>query len=154
MREEPHVELGVARRVHHRQGYVAQCSCQGTERVVRGGPPVTLIPRASLSVGAIACVVTARYLWGLPLHRITTVLKQYGARVSDGTLVARFTAREPRLQPLYDGKHSVYAPEGGAAAVESALDASGLLCVPGGVAGGLGRGGRVKGREAVFAAVL
>ena len=100
--EELHVELLASRRVHHRKCYVANCSCQGTKRIVRGEPPVKLIPRASLSVGTIAFVATARYMWGLPLHRITTILRQCGARVPDGTLVGAFEAIQPLLQPLYD----------------------------------------------------
>ncbi len=100
--EELHVEIVVSRRVHHRKCYVATCACPETKRIVRAEPPVKLIPRGSLSVGAIAFVATARYMWGLPLHRITTILRQCGAQVPDGTLVGIFKASQPLLQSLYD----------------------------------------------------
>ena len=100
--EELDVELVVRRLVHHRRSYVAACACPGTERIIRGAAPPKLIPRGSLSVGTIASVVTARYMWGLPLHRITTILRQHGARVPDGTLVGVFKTVQPLLEPLYE----------------------------------------------------
>ena len=100
--EELDVELRVRRKVHHRLTYAATCRCAGRERIVRGGAPVKLIPRGSLSTGTIAWAVTARYMWGLPLHRITTILTQHGASVSDGTFVGVFQAVQPLLQPIYE----------------------------------------------------
>lgn len=87
---------------HHRKCYVAACGCQGTEPVIRAEAATKLIPRCSLSYSAISFCVVARYLWGLPLHRITTILGQHGARVPDGTLVGIFKAVQPLLQALYD----------------------------------------------------
>jgi transposase len=99
--EELDVELVVRRVMHHRPVYAASCDCPGTESVVRGAAPTKLIPRGCFSVGTTAFAVTARYLWGLPLHRITTILRQHGADVPDGTLVGVFAATQPLLVPLY-----------------------------------------------------
>jgi len=100
--DELDVELVVRCRRHHRKCYVATCRCGGRPAVMRGKAASKLAPRCSLSYGTISFCVTARYLLGLPLHRITTMLAYRGARVPDGRLVGVFHAVQPLLQPLYD----------------------------------------------------
>lgn len=89
---------------HQRECYISTCDCwkHGLGRkFVRAAAPQKLIPRCGCSTGTIAFVVVSRYLWGLPLHRITTILGQLGADVPDGTMVGIFAALEPLLEPLY-----------------------------------------------------
>ena len=100
--DELDVELVIRCRRHHRKCYVATCGGGGRSAVVRGEAATKLVPRCSLSYGTISFCVTARYLLGLPLHRITTMIGYCGAQVPDGTLVGVFHAVQPLLQPLYD----------------------------------------------------
>ena len=110
---EVEVRLVVELVRHHRKTYVRACGCAGTPIVVRGPVAPKLIPRCSLSCSTISFCVCARYLLGLPLHRITTMLAYHGAPVPDGTLVGVFKAVHPLLQPLYEAirernRHSPY----------------------------------------------
>ncbi len=100
---ELEIRLEVHHVVHHRKVYAATCDC-AAKPFVRGAAPLKLIPRASLSVPTIAFAAASRYMWGLPLHRLTTICSQYGADVPDGTLVGVFHAIHQRalLQPIYD----------------------------------------------------
>lgn len=100
--DELDVQLVVRCVRHHRKCYVKNCDCPGTAAVVRAEAATKLMPRCSLSYSTISFCVLARYLLGLPLHRITTMLAYRGARVPDGTLVGIFQAVQPLLQPLYD----------------------------------------------------
>lgn len=101
--DELDIQLAVRRVVHHRKVYAATCGC-APEPFVRGAAPLKLFPRASVSVQAIAFAATSRYTWGLPLHRLTTICRQHGADVPDGTLVGVFHAIDEHrlLQPVYD----------------------------------------------------
>lgn len=101
--DELDIQLAVRRVVHHRKVYAAACGC-AAQPFVRGAAPLKLFPRASVSVQAIAFAVTSRYMWGLPLHRLTTICHQHGADVPDGTLVGIFHAIDEHrlLQPVYD----------------------------------------------------
>ncbi len=101
--DELDIELIVRLRRHIRECYVSRCDCwkQGlSPKFVRGATPDKLIPRGGLSTRAIAFLVTARYMWGLPLHRLTGILHGFEADVPDGTVVGIFAALLPLLAPL------------------------------------------------------
>jgi len=82
---------------HERVKYACPCCDQG----LRLAPaPARLIPKGLLSASALAWVVVAKYLDGLPLYRQAALLGRFGGALSRNTLAASVVRVGEAVQPL------------------------------------------------------
>lgn len=94
------IRVDAHRVVYHQAVYVERCPCEGARRFHPAPAPVKLIPRGLLTSDTIALLLVAKYLWGMPLHRITTALGQLGVPLPDSTVVGSFAQVQPLIARL------------------------------------------------------
>ncbi len=83
---------------HERVKYACPC-CDGALRLAP--KPAQIIPKGLLSEGAVAWVVTAKYLDGLPLYRQSVLLGRFGGTdLSRSTLSATVVRVGQAVQPV------------------------------------------------------
>lgn len=74
----------------------------GAARAFTAPPPVTVVPRSRFTLEFVVQLLTWKYVWGVPLHRLGQVWDTQNARIAPGTLVGVLRAVGPVLQPLYE----------------------------------------------------
>lgn len=82
---------------HQRVKYACPCCDQG----IRVTPvPARIIPKGLLTPAALAWVVTAKYMDGLPLYRQAALLARFGGDLSRNTLAASIVRLGEAVQPV------------------------------------------------------
>ncbi|WP_317946913.1 IS66 family transposase [Sporosarcina saromensis] len=87
-------------------------SCRTCEKenthtpIVRASMPEAVIPKSMASPSAIAYVVTQRYMYATPLHRLEAQFRQLGVNLSRQTMSNWLVlSTEELLRPLYSAMH-------------------------------------------------
>lgn len=76
-------------------------ACKSCEEGIKTAPrPATLLPKALASANTMAYVITAKYADGLPLYRLSEILKRHYIELSRQTLSASVLATAAKLEPL------------------------------------------------------
>ena len=84
---------------HVRKSY----ACRHCDGQVRSAPPApTMLPKSIASSNTLAYLITAKYADGLPLYRLSTILKRYGIELSRQALGTSVLKGAQRLEPLID----------------------------------------------------
>lgn len=86
--------------IHHRRKKYACKQCENT--IKSADAAAVLLPKALASANTMAYVVTAKYVDGLPLYRLSSIFKRYGVDLSRQTLSASVLATAERLDPLLE----------------------------------------------------
>jgi transposase len=82
---------------HERVKYACPC-CDQSLKVTPA--PVRIIPKGLLTEAALAWVIVAKYLDGLPLYRQAALLARFGGELSRNTLAASVVRVGEAVQPL------------------------------------------------------
>lgn len=78
-------------------------ACSGCDETVRSAPaPNLLLPKAIASANTMAYVITSKYADGLPLYRLSHILKRYGIEIPRQTLSESVLSTALKLQPLVE----------------------------------------------------
>ena len=78
-------------------------ACKGCEETIKTAPTATvLLPKAIASANTMAYIITAKYADGLPLYRLSTILKRYGIDYSRQTMSESVIATAQKLNPLME----------------------------------------------------
>lgn len=82
---------------HARKTY----SCSACDESIRTTPPpAILLPKSVISANTAAYVITAKYADGLPLYRLSTILKRHGIELSRQTLSEAVLRTAALIEPL------------------------------------------------------
>lgn len=78
-------------------------ACKSCEETIKLAPSAaTLLPKAMASANTMAYIITAKYADGLPLYRLSTILKRYGIDFSRQTMSESVIATARKLEPLME----------------------------------------------------
>ena len=78
-------------------------ACKSCEETIKTAPTATvLLPKAIASANTMAYIITAKYADGLPLYRLSTILKRYGIDYSRQTMSESVIATAQKLKPLME----------------------------------------------------
>ncbi len=78
-------------------------ACKGCEDTVKTAPkPELLLPKAIASANTMAFLITAKYADGLPLYRLSSILRRYGVDMPRQTLSESVLATAKKLTPLIE----------------------------------------------------
>ena len=81
-------------------------ACKACEETVKTTPaPPVLLPKAIASANTMAYVITAKYADGLPLYRLSEILKRHHIEMSRQTLSASVLSVATKVQSLIDHMH-------------------------------------------------
>ena len=84
---------------HVRKKYACK-SCEETIKIASTAD--TLLPKAIASANTMAYIITAKYADGLPLYRLSTILKRYGIELSRQTMSESVIATAQKIEPLIE----------------------------------------------------
>jgi len=94
-------QVRVERVLIRRQRYRKTCTCDpDTPRTITAPPVPSVIPKGLLTVPAVVTLVLMKFVWGVPLHRLISMLAYQGCEISAGTLVGVLERVSPLLAPL------------------------------------------------------
>jgi transposase len=82
---------------HHRIKYACPCCDQGIKVTPA---PARIIPKGLLAESALAWIVCAKYMDGLPLYRVAALLARFGGDLSRSTLAASVVRIGQAIQPV------------------------------------------------------
>jgi transposase len=82
---------------HHRIKYACPCCDQGIKVTPA---PARIIPKGLFAESALAWIVCAKYMDGLPLYRIAALLARFGGDLSRSTLAASVVRVGQAIQPV------------------------------------------------------
>ncbi len=74
----------------------------GSKRALTAPGPARVIPRGLFTVNFLAQLLTWKYVWGVPLHRLRKQMATQGAAMAAGSLVGALEKLVPVLEPLYE----------------------------------------------------
>ena len=94
-------EVRIVRKKHIRKRAVRVCNCPGQKFITAPKDP-QVIPKSKFSNNFWAYLLTAKYFFQIPLHRLNTMLLMHGLSVSEGTLTGGFKLLLQTLLPLYN----------------------------------------------------
>jgi transposase len=78
-------------------------ACKNCEETIKTAPrPNTLLPKAIASTNTMAYVITSKYADGLPLYRLSEILKRYDVDLSRQTLSASVLTSAELIDPLIE----------------------------------------------------
>lgn len=78
-------------------------SCSKCDESIRTAPPApSMLPKSIVSSNSLAYLVTAKFADGLPLYRMSTILKRYGIDLPRQTLSESVLKGAGRLEPLIE----------------------------------------------------
>ena len=78
-------------------------ACKSCEETIKTAPTANiLLPKAIASANTMAYIITAKYADGLPLYRLSTILKRYGIDYSRQTMSESVIATAQKLEPLME----------------------------------------------------
>lgn len=78
-------------------------ACQSCENTIKLAPrPPVLLPKAIASAKTIAYVITSKYAGGIPLYRLSEILKRYHIDLPRQTLSESLLRCAEQLEPLMD----------------------------------------------------
>ena len=78
-------------------------ACKVCEETIKTAPlPAVLLPKAIASANTIAYVITAKYADGLPLYRLSEILKRHRIEMSRQTLSESVLTVAGKIKPLID----------------------------------------------------
>jgi len=76
-------------------------ACKHCEETIKTAPaPQVLLPKAMASANTMAYIITAKYADGLPLYRLSEILKRHSIEMSRQTLSESVLAVASKLTPL------------------------------------------------------
>lgn len=84
--------------IRHVKAKYACGGCHGTVKVA--AMPPQILPRTNASPGLLAQIATAKYVDGMPLHRLEIVAERHGVNLPRATQAAWMIALVNPLQPL------------------------------------------------------
>lgn len=82
---------------HHRIKYACPCCDKGIKVTPA---PARIISKGLFTESALAWIVTAKYMDGLPLYRIAALLARFGGELSRSTLAASVVRIGQAIQPM------------------------------------------------------
>jgi transposase len=78
-------------------------ACKSCEETIKIAPTAdTLLPKAIASANTMAYIITAKYADGLPLYRLSTILKCYGIELSRQTMSESVITTAQKLEPFME----------------------------------------------------
>ncbi|MGK0473195.1 MAG: transposase [Candidatus Azotimanducaceae bacterium] len=78
-------------------------ACKNCEEAIKSAPrPNTLLPKAIASANTMAYIITSKYADGLPLYRLSEILKRYGVDLSRQTLSASVLKTAQLVDPMIE----------------------------------------------------
>jgi len=78
-------------------------ACKACEETIKSAPaPAVLLPKAIASANTMAYVITAKYADGLPLYRLSEILKRHSIEMSRQTLSESVLAVAGKIKPLIE----------------------------------------------------
>ena len=78
-------------------------ACKVCEETIKTAPlPAVLLPKAIASADTMAYVITAKYADGLPLYRLSEILKRHRIEMSRQTLSESVLTVAGKIKPLID----------------------------------------------------
>ena len=78
-------------------------ACKTCEKTIKTAPaPSVLLPKAMASSNTMAYVITAKYADGLPLYRLSEILKRHRIEMSRQTLSESVLTVAGKIKPLID----------------------------------------------------
>lgn len=78
-------------------------ACKGCETGVKTAPrPAVLLPKAIASASTMAYVITSKYADGLPLYRLSDILKRYNIHLPRQTLSESVLTTATKIEPLIE----------------------------------------------------
>lgn len=92
-------QVKLTRIVHRRMRYRRACPCPG-RRTVTAPPAPNPIPKGRFTAAFCARLLYLKFILGLPVHRIVTMLAAEGLAVSEGTLAGVLKALAGLLEPV------------------------------------------------------
>ena len=92
-------QVHLRRIVHRRLRYRRACTCPGPRTVI-APPAPKAIPKGRFTAVFLARLLYLKFVLGLPVHRITTMLDAEGLQVPEGTLAGALKALAVLLEPL------------------------------------------------------
>jgi transposase len=92
-------QVQLTRIVHRRRRYWRACTCPG-QRTVTAPPAPNPIPKGLFTAAFCARLLYLKFVLGLPVHRIVTMLAAEGLPVAEGTLAGVLKALAGLLLPL------------------------------------------------------
>lgn len=76
-------------------------ACKDCEETIKTAPrPAVLLPKAIASANTMAYIITAKYADGLPLYRLSHILKRYQVDLPRQTLSESVLSTAAKLEPL------------------------------------------------------
>lgn len=76
-------------------------ACKSCEDTIKTAPRAnTLLPKAIASANTMAYIITAKYADGLPLYRLSTILKRHGIELTRQTLSESVLSTAHKIEPL------------------------------------------------------
>jgi transposase len=99
--EEIQWEVRLVRKGYRCQRYKQTCACAGVPARIVAPAPARLIPKGLLSLGTIVEMLRLKFKYQMPLQRILGMGKDYGLRLSPGTVCGIWQKLEPLFNPLY-----------------------------------------------------
>lgn len=95
------IEIRFIRRKHIRKRAVKTCSCAAPKFLTAPKPP-QVIPKGKFSHAFIAYILTMKYMFQVPLHRIVHMMRMHGLDVTESTIIGIFSTLHTLLTPLYE----------------------------------------------------
>jgi transposase len=92
-------QIKVIRIIWRRRRYQRACGCAGPLTATAPAAP-KVIPKGLFTPGFLARVLYYKYVLGLPVHRITTMLEAEGAPVAEGSVIGALKAVAVLVRPL------------------------------------------------------
>jgi len=78
-------------------------ACKSCEETIKTAPRAnTLLPKAIATANTMAYVITAKYVDGLPLYRLSTILKRHGIEYPRQTLSQSVLTTADKVEPVVD----------------------------------------------------
>ena len=76
-------------------------ACKSCEETIKSAPcPATLLPKAIASANTMAYIITSKYADGLPLYRLSEILKRYDVDMPRQTLSASVLRTAELIEPM------------------------------------------------------
>jgi transposase len=96
------IEMAVESRrvIHHRRRWRRTCGCRKSRAIVTAAAVPKVIPRGRFGEGLMARLLMWKFVWGLPVERMSDMLGQEGLALAPGTLCGLLRKMEPLLAPL------------------------------------------------------
>jgi transposase len=94
-------EFKLVRLKHVRKRAVRTCDCPGPKFAI-APKPANIIPKGKYTHAFLAYILTMKFVFQIPLHRLVSMISFQGVKLSESSLYNPFRTLDELLQPLYD----------------------------------------------------